>query len=73
MKFTSIFWFTKFRSGDFGLKNKPRGRPKPKVNNDVLKAFVERETQLKLLVSKHRNLVLLARLYWLLVIKINPQ
>ena len=28
------FWFVKFRSGGFRLKNKARGRPQPKVNND---------------------------------------
>ena len=37
-------WFTKFRSGDFGLENEPRGRPETKVNNDELKALVESDT-----------------------------
>ncbi|XP_053428824.1 histone-lysine N-methyltransferase SETMAR-like [Nycticebus coucang] len=34
-------WFEKFRSGDFNLENKPRGRPETKVDNDELKAVVE--------------------------------
>lgn len=35
-------WFQKFRSGDFSLENMPRGRPQTKVNDDDLKAVVEK-------------------------------
>ena len=41
---TVLFWFAKFRSVDFILENKPRGRPQPNVNNDELKAIVESDT-----------------------------
>ena len=41
---TVLFWFAKFRSGEFSLKNEPRGRPQSKVNNDELKAIVESDT-----------------------------
>ncbi|GFS42126.1 histone-lysine N-methyltransferase SETMAR [Nephila pilipes] len=34
-------WFKKFRTGDFGLSNEQRGRPKTQVDNNVLKANVE--------------------------------
>ncbi|GFS29180.1 planarian mariner-8 gene [Nephila pilipes] len=34
-------WFKKFRSGDFDLLNEPRGPPKTQMDNDVLKATVE--------------------------------
>ncbi|GFT73398.1 mariner-7 protein [Nephila pilipes] len=33
--------FKKFRSGDFDLSNERRGRPRDKVDNDVLKATEE--------------------------------
>ncbi|GFU19158.1 mariner-7 protein [Nephila pilipes] len=36
-----VLWLKKFRSGDFDLSNEPRGRPKTRVDNDVLKANVE--------------------------------
>lgn len=43
---TTRYWFTRFRSGNFDLKNEPRGRPKTLVDNDELKAIVEAdETQ----------------------------
>ncbi|KAJ0183742.1 hypothetical protein K1T71_000165 [Dendrolimus kikuchii] len=35
------FWFQRFRSGNFDLQNKPRGRPETKVDNAELKAIVE--------------------------------
>lgn len=38
---TVRFWFNRFRSGNFDLKNESRGRPATKVNNDELKAIVE--------------------------------
>ncbi|XP_045455594.1 histone-lysine N-methyltransferase SETMAR-like [Melitaea cinxia] len=33
--------FVRFRSGNFDLRNEPRGRPKILVDNDELKAIVE--------------------------------
>ena len=36
-----VYWFARFRSGNFDLKNEPRGRPKTLVDNDELKAIVE--------------------------------
>ncbi|CAG9136399.1 unnamed protein product [Plutella xylostella] len=38
---TVRFWFQRFRSGNFDLQNKPRGRPETKVDNEELKAIVE--------------------------------
>ena len=38
---TTCYWFARFRSGNFDLKNEPRGRPKTLVDNDELKAIVE--------------------------------
>ncbi|CAF4830065.1 unnamed protein product [Pieris macdunnoughi] len=38
---TVRFWFQRFRSGNFDLRNKPRGRPETQVDNEVLKAIVE--------------------------------
>ncbi|CAG9131584.1 unnamed protein product [Plutella xylostella] len=38
---TVRFWFQHFRSGNFDLQNKPRGRPETKVDNEELKAIVE--------------------------------
>ncbi|XP_045453475.1 histone-lysine N-methyltransferase SETMAR-like [Melitaea cinxia] len=38
---TLSFWFQRFRSGNFDLQNKPRGRPETKVDNEELKAIVE--------------------------------
>ena len=38
------FSFAKFRSCELSLENKPRGRHRPKVNNDELKAIVESDT-----------------------------
>ncbi|CAH2103662.1 unnamed protein product [Euphydryas editha] len=35
------YWFARFRSGNFDLRNEPRGRPKMLVDNDELKAIVE--------------------------------
>ncbi|KAJ0173543.1 hypothetical protein K1T71_010692 [Dendrolimus kikuchii] len=35
------FWFQRFRSGNFDLQNKPRGRPDTKVDNAELKAIAE--------------------------------
>lgn len=43
---TTRYWFSRFRSGNFDLKNEARGRPETLVNNDELKAIVEAdETQ----------------------------
>ena len=62
-------WFKKFRSGDFDLSNEPRGRPKTRVDNDVLKATVEanssqsaRELSLMYNVSKQTILTHLAQI-----------
>ena len=41
---TVSFRFAKFRSGDFTLENKSRGRPQLKVNNYEQKAIVESDT-----------------------------
>ena len=41
---TVSFCFAKFCSGDFRLENEPCGRPRPKINNDELKAIVESDT-----------------------------
>lgn len=38
---TAQFWFAKFASGDFTLKNEERGRPKKKVDDDKLDASVK--------------------------------
>lgn len=38
---TVRFWFQRFRSGNFDLQNKPRGRPETRVNNEELKVIVE--------------------------------
>ncbi|XP_064292196.1 histone-lysine N-methyltransferase SETMAR-like [Plodia interpunctella] len=38
---TVHFWFQHFRSGNFDLQNKPRGRPETLVDNQELKAIVE--------------------------------
>lgn len=38
---TVRFWFQRFRSGNFDLQNKPRGRPETQVDNEELKAIVE--------------------------------
>ncbi|CAH2084588.1 unnamed protein product [Euphydryas editha] len=38
---TTSYWFTRFRSGNFDLRNDLRGRPKMLVDNDELKAIVE--------------------------------
>ena len=38
---TTSYWFARFRSGNFDLKNEPRGRPKTLVDADELKAIVE--------------------------------
>ncbi|KAJ0171403.1 hypothetical protein K1T71_012953 [Dendrolimus kikuchii] len=35
------FWFQRFRSGNFDLHNKPRGRPETEIDNAELKAIVE--------------------------------
>ena len=37
---TVRFWFQRFRSGNIDLQNKPRGRPKTKVDNEEVKAIV---------------------------------
>ena len=37
-------WLERFRSGDFSLENKPRGRPATKIDNDELKAVVKEDT-----------------------------
>ncbi|GFT73497.1 planarian mariner-8 gene [Nephila pilipes] len=62
-------WFKKFRSGDFDLSNEPRGRPRDKVDNDVLKATEEanssqsaRELSLMYNVSKQTILTHLAKI-----------
>ncbi|CAK1581000.1 unnamed protein product [Parnassius mnemosyne] len=37
-----LFWcFTRFRSGNFDLKNEPHGRPKTLVDKEKFKAIVE--------------------------------
>lgn len=38
---TVRFWFQRFRSGNFDLQNKPRGRPETLVVNEDLKVIVE--------------------------------
>ncbi|XP_045456179.1 histone-lysine N-methyltransferase SETMAR-like [Melitaea cinxia] len=38
---TTRYWFARFRSGNFDVSNKPRGRPKMLVDKDELKAIVE--------------------------------
>ncbi|XP_045454794.1 histone-lysine N-methyltransferase SETMAR-like [Melitaea cinxia] len=38
---TTRYWFARFRSGNFNLRNEPRGRPKMLVDYDELKAIVE--------------------------------
>jgi len=38
-------WFKRFRSGNFDLSNELRDRPETQVDNDVLKATVESESQ----------------------------
>ena len=38
---TVRFWFQRFRSGNFDLQNKPRGRLESKVDNEELKAIVD--------------------------------
>lgn len=38
---TARFWFQRFRSGNFDLKNEARGRPETVVDNEELKAIVE--------------------------------
>lgn len=38
---TVRYWFQRFRSGNFDLQNKPRGRPETQVDNEELKAIVE--------------------------------
>ena len=38
---TTCYWFARFRSGNFELKNEPRCRPKTLVDNDELKVIVE--------------------------------
>ncbi|GFT50227.1 histone-lysine N-methyltransferase SETMAR, partial [Nephila pilipes] len=62
-------WFKKFRSEDFDLSNEPRGRSKTQVNNVVLKATVEansnqsaRELSLMYNVSKQTILTHLAQI-----------
>lgn len=35
------FYFNHFRSGNFDLKNEPRGRRPTKVNNDEFNAIIE--------------------------------
>ncbi|KAJ0183177.1 hypothetical protein K1T71_001153 [Dendrolimus kikuchii] len=35
------FWFQRFRSGNFDLQKKPRGRTEAEVDNAELKAIVE--------------------------------
>lgn len=62
-------WFKKFRSGDFNITNEPRGRPKTRLDNDVLKATVEanssqsaRELSLMYNVSKQTILTHLAQI-----------
>lgn len=40
---TAQSWFARFRSGDFDLENKDRGRPPLKLNLDQLKERVEEE------------------------------
>lgn len=42
-KSTVADWFKKFKKGDFSLENEPRGKPEVKVNNEDLKAVVERD------------------------------
>ena len=37
-------WFERFRSGDFSLENRPRGRPAIKINNDEWKTGMEEDT-----------------------------
>ncbi|XP_045449637.1 histone-lysine N-methyltransferase SETMAR-like [Melitaea cinxia] len=39
---TTRYWFARFCSGNFDLRNEPRGRPKILVDNDELKAIVEK-------------------------------
>lgn len=62
-------WFAKFRKGQFGLTNEPRGRPEPKVCNDQLKVTVEsdpsqsaHEISLKFCVSKQTILFHLSQI-----------
>jgi [histone H3]-lysine36 N-dimethyltransferase SETMAR len=38
---TVRFWFQRFRSGNFDLQNKPRGRRLTQVSNKELKAILE--------------------------------
>lgn len=38
---TVHYWFNRFKTGNFELKNEPRGRPVTIVDNDELKAIVE--------------------------------
>jgi histone-lysine N-methyltransferase SETMAR len=35
------FWFQRFRSGNFNLQNKPRGRPETNVDNEELRTILE--------------------------------
>ena len=37
-------WFERFRSGDFSLEDQPRGWPATNIDNDDLKAVVEKDT-----------------------------
>ncbi|CAH2103094.1 unnamed protein product [Euphydryas editha] len=38
---TTRYWSARSHSGNFDLRNEPRGRPKMLVDNDELKAIVE--------------------------------
>ena len=40
---TIRFWFQKFANGDFILEDQERGRPKPSINDENLKAVVEND------------------------------
>ena len=43
-----LYWFSKFRSGNFSLKNEPRsGRPS-NVDEDDIKAFIELDRHINL-------------------------
>ena len=48
---TTWYWFARFRSGNFDMKNEPRGCPKTLVDNDELKAIVEADDTQSILVA----------------------
>ncbi|GAV06446.1 hypothetical protein RvY_16437 [Ramazzottius varieornatus] len=53
-KMTVGRWFGRFRSEDFSLEDRPHGRPKLKVDNEVLKTLVESDpSQTTVQLSRH--------------------